>query len=76
MICDTSVGLPGSGKSTFCKHLCDERSEWKRCGTDLIKSESASQGVKMKRNKDAVFDVCPVNLDRSYHFHLFNVLSL
>ena len=50
------VGLPGSGKSTFCKHLCDERSEWSRCGTDMIKAEDAKHGVKRKRNKNAVFD--------------------
>lgn len=50
------VGLPGSGKSTFCKHLCDERNEWSRCGTDMIKAENAKNGVKCKRNINGVFD--------------------
>ena len=54
--CIICVGPPGSGKSTFSKLLCAERSEWRRCGTDLVKEEAAKHGVKRKRHKEAVFD--------------------
>jgi len=58
------VGLPGSGKSTFCRKLVNERDEWQRIGTDLVKEENAKNGVKSKRNIAAVFDVVSRRIKR------------
>lgn len=50
------VGIPGSGKTTYCKKVCEEFSSFKHLSSDAIRKEILGD-EEDQSNNNAVFDV-------------------